>query len=396
MEKAMFNLSHLDGGWLLPALLILSVVALLLTAKLARRMPSPTTAADDTFTTPISSVHEGKKDTHQFKFDPAEVRKRGFMKPPKISLSNLPAKDARVVTRLSKLTVADIKTALNELTGEVDVTVGGSTLKIKSRNTYSTGIDHALTYLEEFYKGLGVSTTKISYQWRGKTYKNLVAEIKGAVNPEKVLIVGSHIDSTAGNTFATEKVAPGADDDASGTVALMELAKALVAMQKDGAVIGDTIRLLHFSGEEQGLWGSYTYSDKVYNDGTKVTAMLQIDMIGYCAKEGNRVDLHDEVDRNGAHSLVELMVRNIARYKLDLNGVDTHDKAVRDRSDHAGFADHGYKAAMISEEFTEGETGGFNPNYHSNGDKVDQLNLTYMLEVIKLVIATVADLGKVK
>jgi Peptidase family M28 len=398
MGKAMFDLLKPDGSWLLPASVALAALVLLLVIVIrsASRTRTQSVPESELDTTPISSVHAGKKDTHRFKFDPAVARKRGFMKPPKISLANLPPQDKRVAKRLGLVTVTDIEKALKELTGEVDVTVGGTTLKIKSRSTYGTGVNDAIKLLEEFYAGLGVSTTKVSYKWRGKTYQNLVAEFKGTVRPEKVLVVGSHIDSTAGDTFAAEKVAPGADDDGSGTVALMELAKALAAMLKDGAVIGDTIRLVHFTGEEQGLWGSYTYSDKLYNGGTQVTYMVQIDMIGYCAKKGNRLDLHDEADRNGSHSLVELFVRNIARYRLDLNGVDTHDHAVRDRSDHAGFADHGWKFVMLSEEFTEGENGGFNPNYHSTGDRVSKLNLPYMLEVIKLIIATVPDLANVK
>ena len=54
-----------------------------------------------------------------------------------------------------------------------------------------------------------------------------------------------------------------------------------------------TVRLVHFTGEEQGLWGSYAYSDQVAAAKTDILAMVQVDMIGYCAKPGNRVDIHD-------------------------------------------------------------------------------------------------------
>jgi hypothetical protein len=69
---------------------------------------------------------------------------------------------------------------------------------------------------------------------------------------------------------------------------------------------------------------------------------------------------------------------------------------VRDRSDHAGFADHGVCALCISEEFTEGPGGGFNPNYHSVQDDYHSVNFPYMAEVVKLLIASVADLADLK
>jgi hypothetical protein len=378
-------ISAIIGAWL-PILVIVVLVALFVFA--------PRTPKD--YTTPISAKHSGKKDTHRFKFDPEEVRLRPISAPPVIDLSNLPDPDKRVATVLKNLVLNDIENSLRELSGEKDVTVRGARVTIKSRNSYSPGLDDAMTYLEEFYKQIGVATQRIEYKWRGRKFYNLEATVTGSVNPEKVLVVGSHLDSTAGNTWGQERVAPGADDDASGTVACMELAKALLALQAAGATIGCTVRILHFTCEEQGLWGSYTYSDKVANEGTNVIGMIQMDMIGYCAKKGNRVDLHDDRNRNGSHKLIEVMVRNIARYKLDLNGVDTHDRAIHDRSDHAGFADHGFMAVCISEEFTEGENGGFNPNYHSENDRIDALNLPYMQEVVKLLIASVADLAEVK
>lgn len=347
-------------------------------------------------TTPISSVHAGKKDTHTYKFDVAETRRRSFRPRPRISTANLPAPDPRVAAVLKQVLVANIEKSVKELSGESDATVAGAKVRILSRNSFSKGLDQAMTYLEEFYASLGIPTRRVQYKWRGRTMYNLEATIAGTVNADQVLIVGSHLDSTAGNTWSAERVAPGADDDASGTVANMELARALVALRTAGATIGCTVRLLHFTGEEQGLWGSYTYSDLVHKEGTNVIAMLQMDMIGYCAKPGNRLDLHDDVNRNGAHSLVELFVRNIARYGLNLTGFDTHDHAVRDRSDHAGFADHGVMALCISEEFTEGPGGGFNPNYHSTGDRIAAMNLPYMADVIRLLIASVADLAQVK
>lgn len=338
-------------------------------------------------TTPISSVHAGK--VHDgCKFDRAEVRRTSMLATPPIDLSNLPPKDARVVAELANVQVADVEKALKELSGETTVTVGGKSVQIASRNTYHKSLDVAMTYLEEFYAGLGVKTTRVPYTQRGKKFYNLEAVFPGKETPEKVIVIGAHLDSTAGDTWRAEPVAPGANDDGSGTVSLKEIAKVLVKLN-----LKSTVRLVHFTGEEQGLWGSYTYSDKLAEDKTRVIAMFEMDMVGHCHKPGNRLDIHDDLDRNGSHSLVVDLVRNVARYGLQLNPVDTHNHAVHDRSDNAGFLDHGWKAVLISQEFSDD---GWDPNYHSVNDRIASMNLPFMVETIKMVIATVCDYAEIK
>lgn len=330
-------------------------------------------------------VHNGPANRDKYKFDEAEVSRGYLIAPPPIDLTNLPPVNPAVQAGMQGITAAGLERLLKELSGEVQVTVGNKAHTMLTRSTYHKDLEQALQYLEEQYRTLGIPTTRHAYKVRGRTYYNLVAELPGSVKPEQVLIIGSHVDSTAGRQYQAEPVAPGADDDGSGTVALLELARCLVSMQRD-----HTIRFVHFTGEEQGLWGSYAYSDKVKADKTDVIAMLQVDMIGYCSKPGNRVDIHDEMDRNGSHALTVSLVRNIARYSLQLNAVDTHNYAVKDRSDHAGFLDHKYKAVLISEEFTPS---GFNPHYHSTKDRVAAMNLPYMAEVVKMILATAADLS---
>lgn len=331
--------------------------------------------------------HKGKADTHTCKFDRSEVERTKLRLKPPVNLPPAKAVNAKVATTLANVDAAVVLQALRGLSGEISVTVGGRSMPIRSRSSLGKDIDVAMSYLEQFYGGLGLKAIRDPYKVRGKTYYNLVVEIVGKTSPDNVVIVGAHLDSTAGDTWRAEPVAPGADDDGSGTVALMELARALSKM-----TLGCTVRLVHFTGEEQGLWGSYAYSDKVAAAGTKVVAMIQMDMIGYCAKPGNRLDVHDGADRNGSHSLVALFTGNAKRYGLAISPYDTHNHAVDDRSDHAGFHDHGYKAVCLSEEFTDD---GFNPNYHSTGDRVGALNIPFMVEAIRLAIACVADLAEV-
>ncbi len=341
-------------------------------------------------TTSISPVHSGKKDTCTHKFDPEIVRARArrIKGPPPIDVSNLPPQDPQVAAVLQAIVASDLEQQVKEFSGGADTVVNGQTTRITTRNTYHKMVDVAMTKLEEEYAKLGLTTQRIKYNKQGRTFYNLEATLLGAVTPSKIVLVGSHIDCTAGHTSGSENLSSGADDDASGCIAVLTVAKALVALKKAGRPAGCTVRFLHFTGEEQGLWGSYTYSDRCDTAKDGIIGMYQMDMVGWCALPGNRVDIHDDVNRNGSHSLVERLVKNAKRYNLNLNTVDTHDHAVRDRSDQAGFLDHGYKAVLISEEFTDL---GFNPNYHSLGDAWNTLNYPFMVEVTRMVLAAVAE-----
>ncbi len=339
----------------------------------------------------FSHVHRGKNTAGGCKYDVQEERRTRSIIRPIIDLSNLAPADARVAAVLANVQVADVTDKLKTLSGEQSTVVGGATVTIGTRNTFTKEVLVAMEYLEQFYLSIGVPKNQINrvpYTVSGRTFYNLVVTLPGKTNKDKVLVIGSHLDSTAGSTHRAEKSAPGADDDGSGTVAVMETVRALKDLP-----LACTVQLCHFTGEEQGLWGSYAYSDQLAKAKTNVIAMLQMDMIGYRHDPANpRVDVHDAVNRNGSHALVEHITRNVARYGLKLNVFDTHNHEVEDRSDHAGFLDHGWKAVCLSEEFSDK---GFNPAYHSTNDRIKIMNVPYMIEIIRVVIATAADLAEI-
>jgi Zn-dependent M28 family amino/carboxypeptidase len=338
----------------------------------------------------FSPIHKGKARAGGCKFDEAEVRRTKNFRTPKIDTTNLPTPDPRIVALLAAVDVNRLTDVIQKLSGEVPITAAGQTTNLVTRNSFTKGLDVALNFIEEQYKamGAGITVSRHTYTVRGKKFANIIAERRGTETPEKVVILGAHLDSTAGSPWGSESDCPGADDDGSGTATLLELARLLA-----GLPLSYTVRFCHFTGEEQGLWGSYAYSDKVAKDGTNVVAMVEMDMVGYCAKPGNRLDIHDGANKNGSHEIVVKFVRNILTYGITLNPVDTHNHAVDDRSDHAGFLDHGFKAVCVSEEFTDD---GFNPNYHSTGDKLSACNMPYMVEVVKAFVATTCDLAGLK
>ncbi len=365
-------------------IVILGLAIVGLFAALLRDRRHPAEEPDTVF----DPVHRGKANTADCKFDRDEVRRSQLLPRADIDTTNLPQPDARIQALLADVREDTIRDHLNKFTGEVDVTIGSTTGRITSRNTFTQTIDLAFAYAESIYRNLGIQVGFHNYKVRGRALRNVVAEIPGKTQPNKILLIGSHIDSTAGGTSRPEPVAPGADDDGSGCVTIFEVARALKQLSLDY-----TVRFVHFSGEEQGLWGSYAYSDVVAKEGKEIIGLLQIDMVGYSKSETNRVDIHDGRDRNGSHFLVAELTRQVKRYGLKLAPYDTHNHAMDDRSDHAGFLDHGYKAVLISAEFTDEA---FNPNYHSTNDRVSTLNLPFMVEVIRMIIATAADLAMAK
>lgn len=337
--------------------------------------------------TPLSPKHTGKIHDHSCKYDQVEQRKTAHIVNP-IDYSNLPAADPKVAALLSTVDVSVIEAALRDLTGEQPFTLAGKSQQITSRNSYFGQLETAIQYLEAFYANLGLKTFRHEYKSRGTKFHNLVVEIPGKVTPRKCFVAGAHLDSTAGWPWRSESVAPGADDDCSGTVGMMELAKLLTKTDNDS-----TIRLVHFTCEEQGLYGSYAYSDAIEKENFEKIAMIEMDMIGYCKREDHRVDIHDDVNKNGSHKLVEILARGAKQYGLNLSPVDTHNHAVENRSDHAGFLDHGWMAVLVSDPFTDED---FNPNYHQKSDRVNTLNLPYMAEVIKMVAVATFQLAGCK
>ena len=129
----------------------------------------------------------------------------------------------------------------------------------------------AAEYLFNAYASFGytpdTSGSRRGMHFGGRT-ANVLATLKGTVNPELVYVVSSHYDSVA--------IGPGADDDTSGTAALLEAARALA-----GHPMPATIVFASFTGEEGGLLGSREYVRQAVANGVKIVGALNNDMIGW-------------------------------------------------------------------------------------------------------------------
>jgi hypothetical protein len=148
---------------------------------------------------------------------------------------------------------------------------GKALFDFDSKHISQPGNDLAAEYLFDTYRSFGYEP---EYQWfearaavGGKT-ANVLATLRGTVNPELVYIVSSHYDSVAGG--------PGADDNSSGTAALLEAARILAKHPQPATIV-----FASFTGEESGLLGSREWVRQAVANDVRVAGALNNDMIGW-------------------------------------------------------------------------------------------------------------------
>lgn len=251
-----------------------------------------------------------------------------------------------------------------------------------SRFSYASAkLDQAAQYLYEQFSMLGLSVRYDPFVLYSAPITNVVAELAG-VGPESdhVYIVSAHYDSTSSSPY---DVAPGADDNASGTAAVLETARILSQHS-----FAHTVRFVLFAGEEQGLLGSAHYAREAYVRGDTIDGVINLDMIGYESSPPNDhiVELHAGTNL-ASIAIADAMVAHISTYGLALAPQVLTDGATT-RSDHASFWSFGYPAILGIEDFQD-----LSPNYHRTTDTLEHLQVPLMVDYTKATVATIADLA---
>ena len=174
-----------------------------------------------------------------------------------------------MINSVNQSTVYDY---MGKITGEWPVSIGGSDYTITTRHTASgIPVEMATQYVFEFMQALGLSVSYHDWTYGSYTNRNVIGEKIGSVTPDEIVLVTAHLDS-----LPSSGLAPGADDNASGSVGVMMAAQILsqYAFQR-------TVRFVFFTGEEQGLLGSDRYASKVVTDGDNLVAVYNMDMIAW-------------------------------------------------------------------------------------------------------------------
>ncbi|MBI5216718.1 MAG: M20/M25/M40 family metallo-hydrolase [Ignavibacteriae bacterium] len=238
--------------------------------------------------------------------------------------------------------------------------------------------DSVFRWLRNRYLETGITDVAYdSFQYSSTWQKNIIATIPGTVNPSLEIIIGGHLDSYSSNL----NQAPGADDNASGTVAALEMARVLKAINYQPSM---TLRFCGFAAEEAGLKGSAAYALKAKQANRNIKAMLNYDMIGNRTQSQSDYNVY-HVWYPGAEDLSDLHASMEAAYTLLTPVLTT---SYRSSSDSWSFYQQGYKSLFCIEH-------DFSPYYHSPNDLLTNLDIPYAAQIIKAGLATLLTIDQI-
>jgi len=277
-------------------------------------------------------------------------------------------------------------------------------------NRYSAACGNCLTVVrpsETFSGDRLPAPTKIT---------DIVAIQRGTERPNDVVIIQGHIDSRVSDPMNATSDAPGANDDGSGTAAVIEAARVLSKHKFPGTIVYAALM-----GEEQGLYGGKTLANYAKAQGWNVVTVLNNDIIGNtCSSDGLCDSTHARVLSEGPRSQdqVALMAathslggendapsRNISRYLDSLAdrlkiGLDVRQIWRTDRfqrgGDHIPFLQLGYPAARITvaiENYNWQHQDVRVENGIHYGDTIDHVDFPYLAKMTKLNVAALASIA---
>jgi len=170
--------------------------------------------------------------------------------------------------------------------------------------------------------------------------------------------LGAHYDSRSTDVNSPTQLAPGANDDGSGTSVVLQLGKII---HEDQVRLDNTLVLGFWSGEEQGLVGSRAYAQRERQAGKNIVAMFQADMVAYRTTEPIQIGFPT---RYHTATLTSFCKATANLYTPTVRTCDTNACC----SDQQSFVEQGYSATL----FFERCGGILDPQYHRSGDVVNR------------------------
>lgn len=270
------------------------------------------------------------------------------------------------------------------------------------RETGTKGQKIAVDFLRDYYISQNIPPAKGSEQYfqkmnliiKGNSVdtENVAAIIEGSEFPNEYIVLSAHLDHIGTHDG---QINNGADDDGSGTVALMEIAEAFKQASIQGHPPKRSIVFLHVSGEEKGLLGSKYYVENPLYPLTQTVANLNIDMIGRLDpkrddKDPNYIYLigSDKLSQE-LHDISEAINDKYSKLKLDYTfNADDDPNRFYYRSDHYNFAKNNIPVIFYFN--------GTHEDYHQPGDTPDKINYPLLKKRTRLIFYTLWELANRK
>lgn len=220
------------------------------------------------------------------------------------------------------------------------------------------------------------------------TSENVIAFIEGTDLKDEVIVITAHYDHIGKNG---DEIFNGADDDGSGTVALLELAEAFQKAKMEGKGSRRSILIMPVSGEEKGLLGSEFYSQYPLLPLANTVANLNIDMIGRMDEnyKGNPDYIYiigSDILSQDLHDISESANKTYTDITLDYRYNDLNDpNRFYYRSDHYNFAKHNIPCIFYFN--------GVHEDYHESSDTVEKIHFEKMEKITRLIFFTAWELA---
>lgn len=253
-------------------------------------------------------------------------------------------------------------------------------------------LEAAAAYVEAAWRSWGLTVTRDEFTYLGERFANLIARPPDAAAGPR-LIIGAHLDTVPGS--------PGADDNASGVAAMLEISRA-VAVNRWCL----PVEFVAFTLEELGMIGSAHYAATLRRARAPLIGMLSLEMIGFTESEGLQrypwflrgrfpatgtyIGLAANRRSRALLDAVAQAMRSVEALPVETLVLPGNGRIFPEArlSDHSPFWDHGYPALLVT------DTSFFrNPHYHQPTDTIETLNLNFLTKVTHGLIAAVKKMG---
>ena len=256
----------------------------------------------------------------------------------------------------------------------------------QGREAGTPGADKAAEYIEGKLKEWNLAPAGVRnmyfqpFSGEGKAMKNVLAWIPGshAALKNEYVLIGAHYDHIGAMRDGEDKVNNGADDNASGTAVILEIARALGTMKEKPL---RSILFGWWSGEEKGLLGSKFYVESPTVNLRAVVACLNLDMVGRNAED--TID----IEGTGCSPDLRALFDRVNSRKI-FKSINYGVKEVKNDTDHFHF----FKAGIPAVEFFSG----YHADYHKPGDESEKITKPKLEKVARFVSIAAWELANSK
>jgi Zn-dependent M28 family amino/carboxypeptidase len=249
--------------------------------------------------------------------------------------------------------------------------------KMMGRQVFTAGIDSASAFIEKEFEKIGLQyygdlkNYRQEFKAKDKPVNNVIGILRGKSKPQEYVVFAAHYDHLGMKSYGDDQVYNGANDDASGTTAVIALAKYFKELNNNER----TIIFVAFTGEEVGGYGSKYFSKNINAD--EVVAMFNIEMIGTESKWSKNSAYITGFEKSDFGVILQ---KNLKDSPFKFYPDPYPQEQLFYRSDNATLAALGVPAHTISTSKMDAE-----PNYHQLSDEVSTLDLDNMTQIIKAI-----------